>query len=84
MSPLVQRSDGITDRLLWAEFENIRITHKHMDMHSAVQTPAVNRDFSAREKMAHGQRFQPSLAIPFLNPVHTYLVMVGQVGEGCP
>jgi hypothetical protein len=84
LPPLVQGGARVADSLLRADFENFRTSHPHTDTVSAMQTPGVDFDFLTGEKMAHGQRFEASLAIPFLYAVYTDEMMIRKTGERCP
>lgn len=51
------------------DFENVRASHSHTDTIPAMQTSGVDSDFLAGEKMAYGQRFETSLAIPIYRKI---------------
>ena len=84
LSPLIHGGVGIADSLIGANFENIRVSHSHTDAVSTLKTTAIDRYFLTGKKMAHGQRFEPSLAIPFLNAVYADKVLVRKTGERGP
>ncbi len=50
----------------WGDLEYILVPHAYRDGFAAIQAAGIDADLSAGEKPAHGQRFDPSLAVPFL------------------
>ena len=69
---------------LGAHIEELRSSHAHADGLAALEAAGVDGDFFAGKKLAHGQRFEPSLAVPLLDTVHADEVVRRNTGERRP
>jgi len=65
--------------------QDLPVADLHLDGLAAVKTGCIDLDYFAREEPADRQRFEPSLAEPFLLPFDGDAVLGGKVvkwGEG--
>ena len=58
------------------------ILHFHSDRRTTIQTGSINPDCFSREKPADRQRFESSLAEPFLLAINSDAVLGGKIVEG--
>ncbi len=59
----------------WIHFQDILVPHTDEDGLSTIQATGVDTDLSTREKPAHGQHFESSLAVPLLVPLYSHKKM---------
>ena len=59
----------------WIDLQDMLVPHADHDGLPTIQAMGVNTDLSTREKPAHGQRFQASLAVPLLVAVDRHKIM---------
>ena len=72
----------MTNRLRRIHLQDLFVAHAYDNGLTAVETCGVDANFLTGEQPAHGQRFEPSLAVPFLFAIHTHAILGRQVGEG--
>lgn len=73
----------MTDKSLGICFKDFAVPNLHMDRFAAIKTWSVDTDCLAGEQPADCQRFESSLAEPFLPAVNGDPVLVGQIVKGC-
>ena len=59
----------------WIDLQDILVTHADEDGFTTIQATSVDTDLSTREKPAHGQHFESSLAVPLLVPLYSHKIM---------
>ena len=59
----------------WIDFQDILVPHTDEDGFPTIQATGVDMDLSTREKPAHGQHFESSLAVPLLLPLYSHKIM---------
>src|SRR5262249_42851284 len=59
----------------WIDFQDILVTHADENGLPTIQATGVDTDLSTREEPAHGQHFEPSLAVPILVPLYSHKIM---------
>ena len=59
----------------WIDFQDILVPHADEDRLPTIQATGVDTDLSTREKPAHGQHFDSSLAVPLLVPLYSHKIM---------
>lgn len=74
----------VADDGLAVRFQYIVVLHVDKDWLTAIKTTRLDSDFFAKEKPAHGQRFQPSLSVPLLFVCYRHQILGGDVGKGRP
>ena len=69
----------MSDGGIGSDLDNVRVPHADTDAIARFHAAGVDRDFLTREELAHGQRFDPSLAVPFLDSLDADNVMARKV-----
>ncbi len=59
----------------WIDFQYILVPHTDEDGLPTIQAAGVDTDLRTREKPAHGQHFDSSLAVPLLVSVYGHKIM---------
>ena len=68
----------------WIYFEDIIVPHADKDGFPAIQAAGVDTNLRTGEEPAHGQRFEPSLAVPLLFPIDCHEIMGRYIGKRRP
>ncbi len=66
------------------DFQDILVPHADKDGFSTIQTTGIDTNLSSREKPAHGQHLDPSLAVPLLLPLYGHQMMSRYIGKRRP
>ena len=59
----------------WIDFQDMLVPHADDDRLSTIQATGVDTDLTTREKPAHGQHFDSSLAVPLLVPLYSHKIV---------
>jgi len=70
-----KRDIHVSYRRRWIDFQDVVVPHADKDRLSTIQATGIDTNLSTREKPAHGQHLDPSLAVPLLLPVYGHQVM---------
>ena len=65
----------MSHRRRWIDFQDMLVPHADDDGFPTIQATGVDTDLGPREKPAHGQRFESSLAVPLLVPLDRHKIM---------
>ena len=68
----------------WSDFKDLLVTHADADGLPTIQATGVDMDLRTREKPAHGQRFESSLAVPLLCLLDRHKIVGRHIGKRRP
>ena len=66
------------------DFQDVFVTQADADGLAAIEAAGIDADLNTGVKPAHGQRFEPSLAVPLLLPPYRYQIVGRYVGKRSP
>ena len=67
-----------------SDFDDLLVTHADADGLPTIQATGVDMDLCTREKPAHGQHFESSLAVPLLFPLDRHKIVGRHIGKRRP
>ena len=80
--PVSKGNAGIGDQAFWFSVQHRAVLHFHSDRRAAIKARRIDPDRLSRKKPADRQRFEPSLAEPFLLAVYCDTVLGREVVKG--
>lgn len=63
------------------DLQDFIVSHADENRLPAIKTPCIDSHLFSGEEPAHGQRFEPSLAVPLLLTFYCYKIMGRHIGK---